>query len=179
MPRRLQVLLVVLLAIVGAGTAHAQVDSVADQLDAYWREAARTVAVGDLEGYLAIYHPDAVWTGVDATGSQMTRLIANGYERSVNGFAEVRAGRVWQRIAFRISRRAHDATTAHEVGISHFRRTAVGEEPVDRYDVVDSYLVRKGDRWVLLLSDQSQRATKAEWDALDSPVLGHDESPPR
>ena len=29
-------------------------------LDAYWREAARTVREGDFEGYKATYHPDAV-----------------------------------------------------------------------------------------------------------------------
>ncbi len=175
MPRRLQLLLVAMLSAVGAGTAHAQADSVADQLDAYWRESARTVAEGDLEGYWAIYHPDAVWVGIDATGSRITRLIANTCEQTVRGTAEVRAGRVWKRIEFRLSTRVHDAATVHEVGISHFRRTATGEKPVDRYDAVDSFLVRKGDRWVTLLSIQTTKATKAEWDALDSPILGYDQ----
>ena len=174
MPRRLHCLLLLLVPTVAVSSAHAQVDSVADQLDAYWREAARTVAVGDLVGYWAIYHPDAVWVG-DSAGSQITRSIANTYEQTVRGTAEVRAGRVWRRIEFRLSTRIHDTATAHEVGISHFRWTAAGEKPVDRYDAVDSYLVRKGDRWVTLLSIQTRKATKAEWDALDSPVLGYDQ----
>ncbi len=66
-------------------------------------------------------------------------------------------------------------TTAHEVGISHFRPTATGEKPVDRYVAVDSYLVRKDGRWVTLLSIQTTKATKDEWDALDSPILGYDQ----
>lgn len=179
MPRRLQLLLVVLLTAAGVGTAHAQADAVAAQIDEYWTEVARTVAEGDLEGYWANFHPDAVGVGRDTSGTLRTRLIAEQYERSIAGTAEVRAGRVWRRIEFRLASRLHDSATAHVVGLSHFRRTAEGDPPVDRYDGVDSYLVRRNGRWVMLLNFQAGPATKAEWDALDSPTLGYDEPQPQ
>jgi hypothetical protein len=67
------------------------------------------------------------------------------------------------RLAFRFSSRVHDRNTAHEIGL--YRFSADGREPF--YGGVDSYLVKKDGRWMILVEIQRREGlSEAEWDAL-------------
>ena len=150
-----------------AAPVAAQVDSIELELDQFWAEVSRTVAEGDFEGMQATYHPDAilVFEGRDSD-SYRTRIMTTSLGPSEAGTADTREGRKVVGVEFRFSSRVHDSNTAHEVGISHFRRTRQGGEREDFYGLVDSYLVKKDGRWMILVEIQRVEATEAEWDAL-------------
>jgi hypothetical protein len=66
-------------------------------------------------------------------------------------------------LEFRFSSRVHDASTAHEVGLYHFW----AEGRAHFYGTVDSYLVKKDGRWMILVEIQrGPEATEAEWNVL-------------
>jgi ketosteroid isomerase-like protein len=150
--------LALLLLLVPAATAQ---DTIAE-LDAYWAEVSRTVEEGDFEGYAATYHPDAV---LIFAGSNATLPIADGLAGWKSGFDATASGDQKSSVSFRFSRRLNSATTAHEVGIFHYQ--ADGPDGVtDAMVHFTGLLVKKDGRWLMLMEDQEQEATKAEWDAL-------------
>ncbi len=140
------------------------------ELDAFWAEVSRTVAEGDFTAMTATYHPDAVHIGAmpgDPTSYRIHRLAGSpARERAEEGTAETRAGLKAPGVEFRFSSRVNNAETAHEVGLYHFWVSRPGEERVDAYGLVDSYLVKRGGRWMILLEIQRYTATRAEWDRL-------------
>jgi len=143
----------------------AQDDPVTAELDAFWAEVSRTVAEGDFEGMVATYHPDGVW--VSAVASRpATRALRGMTAEAAEGAARTRAGEQAPRVEFRFSSRVHDSTTAHEVGMVRFSSTRGGVVAEDVYGLVDSYLVKKDGRWMILVEIQRWDMTKAEWDAL-------------
>lgn len=151
-------LLALLLLLVPAAIAQ---DTIAE-LDAYWTEVARTVQEGDFEGYAATYHPDAVLV---FAGSNATMPIADGLAVWKSGFDATANGTQKASVSFRFSRRLNSATTAHEVGIFHYQ--ADGPDGVTDAKVhFTGLLVKKDGRWLMLMEDQEQEATQAEWDAL-------------
>jgi ketosteroid isomerase-like protein len=142
-----------------------QDDPVIAELDAFWAEVARTVAEGDFEGMVATYHPDGVW--VSAVPSRpATRALRGMTAEAAEVAARTRAGEQAPRVEFRFSSRVHDSTTAHEVGMVRFTSTRGGVVVEDVYGLVDSYLVKKDGRWMILVEIQRWDMTKAEWDAL-------------
>jgi ketosteroid isomerase-like protein len=142
-----------------------QDDPVIAELDAFWAEVARTVAEGDFEGMVATYHPDGVW--VSAVPSRpATRALRGMTAEAAEVAARTRAGEQAPRVEFRYSSRVHDSTTAHEVGMVRFTSTRGGVVVEDVYGLVDSYLVKKDGRWMILVEIQRWDMTKAEWDAL-------------
>lgn len=143
----------------------AQNDPVRAELDAFWAEVARTVAEGDFEGMVATYHPDGVW--VSALASRpATRALRGMAAEAAEGAAKTRAGEQAPRVEFRFSSRVHDSTTAHEVGMVRYTNTRGGVVVEDVYGLVDSYLIKKDGRWMILVEIQRWDMTKAEWDAL-------------
>jgi ketosteroid isomerase-like protein len=142
-----------------------QDDPVIAELDAFWAEVARTVAEGDFEGMVATYHPDGVW--VSAVPSRpATRALRGMTAEAAEVAARTRAGEQAPRVEFRFSSRVHDSTTAHEVGMVRFTSTRGGVVVEDVYGLVDSYLVKKDGRWMILVEIQRWDMTRAEWDAL-------------
>ncbi len=144
----------------GAQPAMGQTDSVAVELDAFWAGVSKSVMEWSLAAQKATYHPDAV--GVSGTAaSHTTSLIWAGFAAR-----EADAGNHVPRhpgLEFRFSSRVHDANAAHEVGLYHY--WAEGQEHY--YGTVDSYLVRKDGRSLILVEIQlGPAATKAAWDAL-------------
>lgn len=143
----------------------AQNDPVLAELDAFWAEVARTVAEGDFEGMVATYHPDGVW--VSAVASRpATRALRGMTAEAAEGAARTRAGEQAPRVEFRFSSRVHDSTTAHEVGMVRYTNARGGVVVEEVYGLVDSYLVKKDGRWMILVEIQRWDMTKAEWDAL-------------
>ena len=144
----------------GAQPAMGQTDSVTVELDAFWAGVSQSVTEWSLAAQKATYHPDAV--GVSGTAaSYTTALVWAGFAaREADARNEVPRH---PGLEFRLSSRVHDANTAHEVGLYHY--WAEGREHY--YGTVDSYLVKKDGRWLILVEIQrGPAATKAEWDAL-------------
>jgi hypothetical protein len=144
----------------------AQVDSVTLELDAFWAEVSRTVAEGDFEAMRATYHPDGVWEGVNPANRRIQSLSAP-FPGAETGFVSTRAGEQVPGVEFRFSSRLHDSTTAHEVGMAHYWVTPRGGERSDSYGLLDSYLVKKDGRWMILVEIQRWGMSKEEWDALE------------
>lgn len=132
------------------------------ELDAYWREVARTVSEGDFEGYKATCHKD----GVLVNGTQKTTYpLSQALEKWQQGFLDTRAGKMRAQVEFRFSRRWGDATTAHETGI--FRYVAVDAAGQGRTNHVhlEALLVKQGT-WKILMEHQKAPATTEEWQRL-------------
>lgn len=133
------------------------------ELDAGWTEISRTVAAGDFEAYAAFYHPDAVLVSADSTTP-----IAEALRNWEPGFVDTREGRSQPRVEFRFTRRAHDATTAHETGIFRFTSQVPGGEPSVQFVHFEALWVKTSGRWLMLMEYQKGPATSEEWDAAQS-----------
>lgn len=139
-----------------------QTDSVTVELDTFWAGVARSVTEWSIPAQKATYHPDAI--GVKGTaGSDSTYLIWALYAAQEADSASRSAPQKQRVLEFRFSSRVHDGNTAHEVGLYHFW----AEGRPHYYGTVDSYLVKKDGRWLILLERQLlPAATKVDWDAL-------------
>lgn len=133
------------------------------ELDACWTEVSRTVATGDFEAYAAVYHPDAVLVSADSTVP-----IAEALANWEPGFVETREGKSRPQVAFRFTRRAHDATTAHETGMFRFTSQVPGGEPNVQLIHFEALWVRTAGSWLMLMEYQKGPATREEWDAAGS-----------
>lgn len=84
------------------------------ELDAFWREASRTVREGDFAGYKATYHEDAVLVSLKDS------------------------------VQFKFAKRVGDDTTAHESGIFLYSETDAAGKTKDSYVHFDALLVKRG-----------------------------------
>ena len=132
------------------------------ELDAFWAEAARTVRDGDFDGYAALYHEDAVLVN-DAEGE--VHPIGTALARWKPGFEDARAGRAVADVAFRFTRRLHDATTAHETGVFRYVSHPSGETGTPAFVRFEALLVRGDDGWRWVMERQAAAVTEKEWDA--------------
>lgn len=160
--RRVAMAACLLSGLAAPGPAVAQTDSVVAELDAFWAGVVKSVVEWSLPAQKATYHPDAV--GVYGTAdSYTTSSIWAGYAKRETDTSAVEAPDRRRILEFRFSSRVHDAGTAHEVGLYHF--WAEGREHY--YGTLDSYLVKKDGRWLILVEIQFEPpVTKADWDAL-------------
>jgi hypothetical protein len=144
------------LALVAAPSA-AQ-DPIEAELDAFWEVVVSSVENWDIDAQKATYHPDAI-SVTDHEASYRTRRIADLFAEARDATSVPPDATV----AFRFSSRVHDEATAHEVGVYRFHQA--GEEPF--YGGVDSYLVKKDGRWLILLEIMRREGlAQAEWDEL-------------
>ncbi|WP_412068623.1 hypothetical protein [Rubrivirga sp. IMCC43871] len=142
---------------------HARSQAPADDLDAFWVEAVRTVVDGDFDGYAALYHPDAVLVSLFTNDS---KPIAGAFAEWKPYFDDTAAGRKEAGLEFRFTQRLRSETTAHETGMFSYRLHPVGEEaPAPVYIHFESLLVRDGDGWTWLMEYQKSVATADEWEA--------------
>jgi hypothetical protein len=139
-----------------------QTDSVVAELDEFWAGVVKSVTQWSLAAQKATYHPDAV--GVYGTvASYTTELIWAGYADLEADSTTTEDPQPRRILEFRFSSRVHDASTAHEVGLYHYW----DEGREHYYGTLDSYLVKKDGRWVILVEIQFEPGvTKAEWDAM-------------
>lgn len=130
------------------------------ELDAYWREASRTVREGDFAGYKATYHDDAVLVTLKDSVP-----IGQALARWKPGFDNTRAGAMKAGVQFRFSRRVGDDTTAHESGIFLYSETGADGKRKDSPVHFEALLIKRGG-WKMVMEYQKHPATQAEWDAL-------------
>ncbi len=133
-----------------------------EELDAYWAEVSRTVADGDFEGYAAVYHPDAVLVFASNDQSVPLQQALDGWKA---GFDATASGAMTASVDFRFSQRLVSETTAWEKGIFSYRSESdQGEGGAMVHFTALS--VKKGGQWLMLMENQMEQATQAEWDAL-------------
>lgn len=139
--------------------------SATSDINMFWHEAARTVSTGDFAAYSALYHPDAVVVDTLAE-SNRTKPIAEALRQWKAGFDETASNFRTSSVAFRFSRRLHDAETAHETGIFRYISSSNKEAEKTTYVKFESLMVKKNAKWMWLMEYQREMATREEWDAL-------------
>ena len=136
------------------------------ELNAYWKNLAKTVANGDFERYADGYHKDAVivfTSGKNKTSVSIKKALA-GWKQ---GFTDTRKGRNRSSVEFRFSQRIGDATTAHETGIFLYSTSdADGKNKKDYPTHFEMLLVKKHGKWLGVMEYQKSNATIEEWNAL-------------
>jgi len=141
----------------------AEPDARLPELNRYWAELSRTVREGDIDGYRATCHKDAVLVSGTAQSSHpLAKAIS---ERWAQGFADTKAGKIKADVAFRFSRRWGDETTAHETGMFHYHTVDAEGQRTDAYVHFEGLLVKDG-RWRILMEYQKSQGTETEWNAL-------------
>lgn len=134
----------------------------ADEIDAFWAEAVRSVEEGDFEAYAALYHDDAVL--VNGIADEVYP-ISEALTEWKQGFEDTEAGRAVTDLDFRFTKRLHGQTTAHETGIFRYSSHPVGEAAEPVYIHFEALLVREEDGWKWIMEHQKARATEEEWAA--------------
>ncbi|MGB0376599.1 MAG: DUF4440 domain-containing protein [Flavobacteriaceae bacterium] len=138
------------------------------ELNRYWATLSATVRNGDVEGYAAGYHPDAIVVFANRE-NKSSQSIAEAIEGWKQGFEDTRAGKVVSDVQFRFSQRIGNETTAHETGIFHYTSTDLqGQKIADVYIHFEMLLVKKEDQWLGLMEYQRSAATLEEWEALEA-----------
>lgn len=138
-------------------------DEIIKELDATWAEMSRAVKTGDSEAYAALYHPDAVLV---SGYSKNSYPIANALADWKKGFDDTKAGKIKASATFRMSKRLHDKTTAHETGMFYYYTINEKGKLSGQYVHMNALLVKKNGKWLLMMEYQKGPGTKEEWDAL-------------
>lgn len=144
--------------LVTAANASAQV---AAELDDYWAEVSRTVVDGDFEGYASLYHPDAVLV-MQGRGTVPIAEALAGWKQLFDDTAD---GSAMADVEFRLTGRLNDATTAHETGIFRYVFEPQEGEPSVSMVHFEALLVKRHDRWLMVMEYQQDPATEEEWAA--------------
>lgn len=134
-----------------------------EALNHYWEKVSKAIGSGDLEGYRATCHPEAVLV----SGPKKTSLpLADALVRWKPEFDATKAGTRTSKLEFRLSQRYGDETTAHESGIFLYSFRKEGAELVKEYIFFEALLVKREGQWLLVMEYQKSRATPEEWETL-------------
>ena len=133
------------------------------ELDAAWAEMERAVMSGDFIAYQAAYHGDAVLV---SGFSNTSYPIATAMKRWKQGFEDTKAGKVTVSLEFKLSKRFHDETTAHETGM--FRYATIDSNGKEDVFIahLDALFVKKSGKWLMMMEFQKSKASADEWAAL-------------
>ena len=137
------------------------------QLGDFWAEVSRAVGAGDFAAYEDTCHPE----GVLVSGSKKTSApLADALKRWKKEFDATKEGKMKASVEFKFSQRLGDATTAHETGM--FLYSAVSADGQETHDYIhfEALLVKRGDRWKTVMEYQKSKGTRAEFDAIPSPL---------
>jgi ketosteroid isomerase-like protein len=130
------------------------------ELELFWSQVARTVREGEFAAYAASYHDDAVVVSLKDSVP-----IAQALAAWKTGFVETKAGKTRADVQFRFSKRVSDTTTAHETGIFQYSSTDTSGKARESFVHFEALLVKKGS-WKIIMENQKNAASKAEWDAI-------------
>ena len=130
------------------------------ELDAYWAEVSRSVKEGDFQAYSATCHPQAVLV----SGSKKESYpLAKALARWKKEFDDTKSGDRKSSVEFRFSHRFHDETTAHEAGMFLYQFSTKGGESAKEYIFLEALLVKRKDKWVILMEYQKASGTVEDW----------------
>lgn len=132
------------------------------EINAYWKEVSRSVREGDFEAYKATCHPEGVLV---AGTRQKSEPLSEALARWKKNFTQTKSGEMKANASFRFSQRIINETTAHETGILLYTEKTKDRNIVD-YVHLETLLVKKNGRWLILMEYQKSAATEAEWKAL-------------
>ena len=163
MTKKLRIVALFALLTSGVQNVIADDESVVPDLDAYWDSVSLYISTGNFEGLVSTYHPDAVLVS-ESIGTSYP--ITQALERWKPGILDTKSGKAKSNVEFRFTQRLHDATTAHEKGIFHYRTEPADGEPVEEYIHFNALLINS-DGWKMVMEYQKHAATKAEWAAAE------------
>ncbi|EED33572.1 hypothetical protein NOR53_1561 [gamma proteobacterium NOR5-3] len=140
--------------------------AIEQELDQYWSSVAHFLAVGDYEGLVTTYHPDAVLVSESLDTSYP---IAKALVRWKPGILATKAGEAMSMVEFKVTERLFSETTSHEKGMFHFKTGPLGDDVSDA-DLQEAYvhfeaLLLKDGAWKMVMEYQKQEASLAEWEA--------------
>lgn len=137
------------------------------ELNSYWKQISKVVKDGDIEGYRATYHKDAVI--IFATGNNKTSVsLSTALEGWKKGFQDTKDGKMKANVEFRFSQRIGNETTAHETGIFRYSSTDTSSKVSESYIIhFEMLLVKRNNKWFGVMEYQKSVATQKEWDALE------------
>lgn len=161
--KRLASSLILLVACLAAPDAILAADKNARlvELDRFWSEIARTVQAGEFAAYGSSYHGDAVVVTLKDSVP-----IAQALAAWQAGFVETKAGKMKADVHFKFSKRIGDSTTGLETGIFYYSSTDASGKQRESYVHFEALLVKKGS-WKIIMENQKNAATKAEWDSIE------------
>lgn len=142
--------------------AFTQIPAGADDLSDYWSGVSKTIKTGDLEGYAATYHPDAIY--VDGTRG-ISYPISDAFTRWKQGFDDTAAGKMEASVEFRFSVSRVGEDTAHQTGMFHYAFDNLNGEAGEYFVHFEALLVKK-DGWKLMMEYQKRPGTPEDWDKL-------------
>jgi hypothetical protein len=138
---------------------------------------------------------DKIATELDATWTEMSRIVAEGDFQSLKAayhpdaifvsgsanksysmdkaflrwqqdFADTKAGKMIAQVDFRLSARSHDLNSAHETGMYHYFSIDESGKRNDYYVHLEALFVKKSSKWLMMMEFQKSLSTKAQWDLL-------------
>ena len=129
------------------------------ELEAYWKEASRTVREGDFEGYKATYHPDAILVSGPGKNSYPIATAFAGWKQ---GFMDTASGASKADVTFKFSSHKISDTTAHSTGMFYYFIIDDKGERTNVYSHFEALLVNK-DGWKLMMEYQKSYVSELEW----------------
>ncbi|MCG8372666.1 MAG: hypothetical protein MI700_03995 [Balneolales bacterium] len=135
-----------------------------EEIDAFWKEASRTVKEGDYLGYSATFHEEAILVNGISGNSYPIQTALDGWQQ---GFDDTKFGVMEAGVEFRFSERFHGAEAAHDVGIFRYFSQKDGEEPQEVFIHFEALLTKSTGTWTVLMEYQKSIASQEEWDALE------------
>ncbi|HOX19574.1 MAG TPA: DUF4440 domain-containing protein [Gemmatimonadales bacterium] len=126
-----------------------------------WTTVSTTVVEHDIAGMAATYHPDAVVVTPQGT-MPIARALA-GWGKSMEAMKQngSRAS-----VAFRFSLRQDGAETAFEAGMFNYAATDSAGATTRYIIPFEALLVRKNDRWLIVMERQFTAADETAWNAM-------------
>lgn len=140
----------------------AQARGAAAAIDAeVWAPIAASVVNQDITAMGRVYHPDAVVVSRNGTASIRSTLVRWG-----QGMVDDKAKGNRATVEFRFSKRQDDAETAFETGVFKYTTIDKAGAKTASYTQLETLLVRRQGKWVILMERQLDAVTEAAWNAL-------------
>lgn len=139
------------------------VDSATKETDILYKTLIQSVVQFNFDLMASTYHQDAV-----LVTPKKTTAISNALKRWRNEGLKLKDQGGSATLSFRFSSRVINNTTAFEKGI--YRYSTISKEGIETvyYAHFEDLNVKKGNTWLTLMENQTQKATLKEWNKLST-----------
>ena len=138
-------------------------DIIINELDAAWKKLENTVSTGDFRSFKSVYHQDAVLVNGITKNSYPIKNAFEGWEK---GFIDTKSEEIIANLDVKFSERLFDEITAHETGIFHYYTINKNGDKNETSVHFESLLVKKNNKWKIVMEYQKSRTTETEWNSL-------------